>query len=550
MRCRKAKELISLYLAPHAAGLRSRSRHALEAHLAACGPCRRDYLESREAIALLCRYWQISADTQALLQKSRPQGQNLSVGKTIRLHWSLSRAAAWAMATAACLALGVLAWRAMSTGGASGAGPGNRVATSETALVIEAAGDGARIAPGAALQTSAEEIKSLLLNGKHRVVMNTGTRLSIEPFMDNGSSGCMVNLARGEVYAHVVHDGLPFVVQSAHGRAVITGTTFDVKVTEAGTTLAVVEGSVRFESIGGTVQVLAGQQATIAGTLAPPTTPTPCPGVALTTWARSADPGGQIAQELRPEDLLEDLPTTSALWAKVRTDPDRIDYTQWIEQKRAWFQQQFPWIFELKQALGKEGIEADYPALLLQSHALWQFGYPPAGSGRQVEPDPNSLLRAAQFYGRDGSWLRRQVLPSLRAMDRGPQTTASEAFERWAGTIQAQADLCPPKVNSGVLLDTVNACLYLANTRTLAIYVIRAEPEGTAPEVKEEVLGLLQEEFRTLARCVELSQGLDLAQPRAGTCEGLDRLNALLNEVRSISQLEKRVTEYEKLLRP
>jgi ferric-dicitrate binding protein FerR (iron transport regulator) len=548
MRCRKAKELISLYLAPHTGGLSPRSCQALEAHLAACEPCRREYREDEEAITLLRRYWQVSADTRALLQRSRPQGQDQSVGKTIGLRWSLSRATAWTMATAACLVIGVFGWRAMSTGGAPGAEPGNRAASSGMALVIEAAGDGARIAPGAILQTSTEEVKSLLLNGKHQVVMNAGTRLSIEPFTDKGSRGCMVNLARGEVYVHVVHDGFPFLVQTAHGRAVITGTTFDVRATEAGTTLAVVEGSVRFESTGGSVQVLAGQQSTIAGTLAPPTTP--CPGVALTTWARSADPGKQIAQDLRTQNFPEDLPTMPPLWAKVRTDLDRIDYTQWIEQKRAWFKEQFPWIFDLKDALESEGVEVDYPALLMQSGDIWRFGYPPAGSGRQVEPDPNGLLQAVSYYGRDESWLQQQALPSLRALGRGPQTTASETFERWARTIQAQADLCPPKVVSGVFLDTVNACLYLANTRTLAIWVIRAGLVATASEVKEEVLGLLQEELRTLARCVELSQGLDLAQPKNGTCEGLDRLHVLVNEVRSIGQLEKRVAEYERLLSP
>jgi len=553
MRCRKARELISLYLAPHAAALSSRSRHALEAHLAVCEPCRHDYQDSQAAIALLRRHWRVSEDTQALLQRPRPQGQNQPLGEAIRFPGRFRQVAAWAMATAACLILGLFAWGVMSNRGASVTGrqaPFVASSGGEEHLVLEWIDGGSRVAPGAALQTSAGEIKSLVLNGKHKVVMNGGTRLSIAPFMDKGLMGPRVNLTRGEVYVQVEHDGHPFVVQTAHGRAVITGTTFDMKVTDAGATLVVVEGSVRWESTGGSVQVRAGQQSTIAGTSARPGAPTACNGIALTTWARSAAQGAPIGQDLRPEDFLwEDLPVRPSPGIQVPTHLERIDSAQWMEQTRAWFQQQFPWIFELQEALTKEGIETDYPALLLQSGDLWRFGYPQAGSGRQVELDPNSLLGAAKSYGRDGSWLQRQGLPSVGSTRQGRPTTASEAFERWASAVQAQADLCPPKVDSGVLLDTVSACLYLAHTRTLAMLAIHNGFGSPAPQVKEEVLGLLQEELRTLAHGVELSYGLDWAKPNTGTCEDLDRLHLLLGEIRKIGELEKRVTEYEKVLR-
>ena len=52
---------------------------------------------------------------------------------------------------------------------------------------------------------------------------------------------------------------------------------------------------------------------------------------------------------------------------------ESVDYEQWVEQKREWFKQQFPWIFQLKDALAKEGVEVDYAELLIKTGDIWQF---------------------------------------------------------------------------------------------------------------------------------------------------------------------------------
>jgi hypothetical protein len=114
--------------------------------------------------------------------------------------------------------------------------------------------------------------------------------------------------------------------------------------------------------------------------------------------------------------------------------------------------------------------------------------------------------------------------------------------------VQAIPD--PPELDSGVLLDTANACLYLAHTRMLAILTIRNGWEGRAPRVGEEVLGLLEEELRTLAQCLELSYGLDWAKTNVSTCETRDRLNALIDGIGRIGELEKRKKEYEEAFGP
>lgn len=524
----------------------------MEAHVAVCEPCRREYREGQEAIALLRRHWQVSADTQVLLRETRQQAEDGSFGKTIRLHWGFNRAASWTLAAAACLVIGVFGWWVISGRDTLVTGLRGPLASSgwNPPLVIESANDGTRLYPGTTIRTSTGQTRSLVLNGRHQMVMNADTWLSIEPLLEGNQTGCSVNLARGEVYVHVEHDGHPFVVRTPHGKAVITGTMFNMKITETTTALIVVEGDVRFESEGGAVQAVAGQQSTITVTSAPPTTPTACDAIALTVWAHPADQGRQMVQDPRSDDALwEDLPTTPSPRVQIQTDLDRIDHGQWIEQKRSWFKHQFPWIFELKEALNKEDIEADYPILLMQSGDIWRFAYPQARLGQQIAPDPNGLLRTISLYGWDESWLQQQALLFQRVAGYPPQERAAEAFERWIKTIQAQITLCPPRADSGVLLDTLNACLYLAHTRTMAILAISHEFAGTPPQVKERILGLLQEELRTLARCAELSCGLDWAKPDTDTCENLDRLNLLMGKVRKIGELEKRVREYEKAFR-
>ncbi len=533
MRCNEAQNLMALYLADDPL-LAPGERLCLEEHLHDCPPCRAAHAQGLHVVNLMRQYGKISEDTLALLDQAQAPG----VSTRPRLVRYILRVGAMA----ACLVVAVLGWWVISSWAVRAAGPESRIASSaaSTTITIEGVGDEGPLSPGAVIETSTGERKTLVLNGQHQVVMNAGTRLSIESLQDRGRAGCRVNLARGEIYVQVEHDGRPFLVQTAHGRAVITGTTFDVKVTEAYTTLIVVEGSVRFESQGGTVQVLAGQQSMIAGAWASPSTSTACDGMALTAWARAADPGGQMAPDLGPDDFLwENLPTTPSSWAKIPADPDRIDYTQWIEQKRGWFQQQFPWVFELQEALGKEGIEADYPALLTQSGALWRFAYPQAGLGRQVEPDPNGLLRAALPYGRDELWLQQQAFSSLPRTGNKRPALGPAAFERWTNAIAMQANLRPSESDSGMLPDTVNACLYLANTRTLAALEFRNGFVDAAPEIREKVSDLLEEELRILAQCMQLSFRVNLERSALGACEYSQSASQLVDAIARIDALEE-----------
>ncbi len=554
MRCSKAQSLMDLYLADDAL-LGPEDKLRLEGHLRDCTPCRLTYQQGRHVVTLIQRYGQISEDTWALLEKAQARR-----GPAVPL---LTRTILRASAVAACLVIGVLGWWAISNQGGSETGPegltGPAACSGEDAsLTIELASDGTRLPPGATIQTSATEILDLVLNGRHQVAMNGGTRLSVEPLRQKGWAGCLVNLALGEVYVHVEHDGHPFVVQTAHAKAVVTGTTFDVKATQGSTTLVVAEGSVRFEAGQGVsfetsreeraVHVVAGQRSVITTIPATPSYPAACDVAALTAWASPAHRGRQVAQDLRTNDFLLDDSLLPSLRMAGPPDLEGIDYGQWIEQERDWFKVQFPWVFELKGALAGEGIEVDYPALLRQSGDLWRFAYPPAGLGRQMEPDPHGLFQAASRYGRDESWFKQQSFPSLRANRRVPQATGLEAFEQWAKTVEARINPCLLNTGSDVLLDSANACRYLVNTRTLAALAIRHRFAGVTPEVKDEVLRVLQEELQILGRCVSLSYELDLAKPNASMCETLQRLNTLSDGIRKVGELEKKVRKHEKVI--
>ena len=106
MRCRKAQELISLYVIPDQSWLSPEDCQALRSHMAACVPCREDCQESREAMDILQQCWQVSEDTEALLENRR-QGHRHGVSvRIMKLHGVSRRVAIWAVA--ACLAIAVL----------------------------------------------------------------------------------------------------------------------------------------------------------------------------------------------------------------------------------------------------------------------------------------------------------------------------------------------------------------------------------------------------------------------------------------------------------
>ncbi len=564
---------MGLDLAPHGSWLSPKDRRALSAHMAVCEACRQDYQESQTAIVLLRKYWQVSEDTKSLLATARTR-KVLVAPPCAR--WMVRTAA-----MAACLIVGVLCWWEIPDRRVLLTWPESPVASSGRDIppVVDLTGADACIAMGATIRTPVGQSRGLILDGRHQLAMNAGTRLSIEPLVDNDRMGYLVSLTFGEVYARVEHDGNPFVVQTAFGRAAPTGAIFDVKATATDTTLVVVEGSVRFESLrsppceasgeGRTVQVAVGQQSTVGAASPWPSGPTACDALALTAWARADRGVLPASQDVLAGDLsVHEVPVPAGRWVEVQTDLDRIDDATWMEQKRDWFEQQFPWIFELRDALATERSQLpteipDYSMLLMQSGDIWRFAYPEAGADRRLGPDPNGLLRAAARHGRDESWLEQQTFVSLPATGHVQQATGGAAFDRWVQTIEADNDLRVRDADSKVLHETLDACVYLMETRTLAILVLNQDPGAMTPSVRRQVLALLHEELRILRWCVRLAYELSLhwssvSPPECSEnvnpcecseeirrCECPDSVSNLLQEIRKLGELEKQLRAHE-----
>jgi hypothetical protein len=401
-------------------------------------------------------------------------------------------------AVAACVALGSLlslaAWYSMRSmvpltehaqalGGA-------------LAIVELASGAGDIEVPiGVKVRTAPAELKTLAINDKHRILMNVDTVLSVEPLTDGGFPGYLVNLHEGEIFACVEPDRGQFVVRTSHGQVVVAGTIFDIKVTNACTTLVVAEGGVRFGSKRGTVEVPAGHVSEISGQF-PPSEPQMCDTSKLTAWATCHKVGTASTAAL----AIPDISDHSDVWMTAisgPTDLESIEYRNWVEEKRDWFSREFPWIFELKTALAQEGIEIDYPELLVKSGDIWQFLYPRLAGERIPALNFDSLTETVSHYGFDRQWLVESVRLTISEIDdstaTGGRPTVLEAMQKWIDCLE-NALKSHEELDPAALLRSLHASTYLANTRTLLWFSVKRRELTLRPKDRAEVLALLQAE--------------------------------------------------------
>jgi hypothetical protein len=412
--------------------------------------------------------------------------------------------------------------------------------------VIELA-NGGHIAPGTDIQTTDGEIKSLVLNGKHRITMNAGTRLSIQSFLEADRAGCLVSLTLGEVNVHVENDGHPFIVQTAHGRAVVTGTTFDVKATNACTTLVVVEGSVRFESEKDFVEVASGQISKIIEH-STPTNPVLCNATELTAWAADYELKTEFAkvQSISDDYDLTDL-RLSAISGPIELE--MINYEDWIEEKRAWFEREFPWTSQLKNALAKEGVKVDYPELLIKSGDIRQFAYPQNLPQQLPILYFDSLLKTVSDYGFDEQWLMENIPSAPYAVNTATaakdKLNGLEAFKAWVACFEKLVK-SPETLDSDMLLYSLHASTYLTNTRILSWLIIKNGKSIFRAENKDELLGLFQREVKTAQNITDQTTKLLWTFYQVQTCDEYQTLIDIIENIYEIMNIEKKILEYEK----
>lgn len=358
MDCRKAHILFAAHIMGDSE-LGQEQYHQLEAHLLSCQTCRQEYEIRKQMLAFIEQHKAIFAEAFKTLEE-----KNAAEQEEIEHSWkriearldefeaqerkekqaTLRRLVVRVSAVAACLVIGISVFLVFSIYSKQKIVP--KPISCQATLIqmpsikIELVSKDGNILISANRQiASNDELKTIVINDKHRMVMNNNTRLAVEPWAENSNIGCLVKLYAGQIYTQVQHDENPFIVDTAHGQAVITGTTFDIIATEDSTTLVVGEGTVRFESEEGTVKVAAGQTSMIVGQSAP-SIPILCNTAELTAWVTGYKPTPVLAQAESNTDLCE-LPLSLS---KEPIVLEETDYESWIEQKRDWFRQKFPWI--------------------------------------------------------------------------------------------------------------------------------------------------------------------------------------------------------------
>jgi ferric-dicitrate binding protein FerR (iron transport regulator) len=533
--------------------------HELEVHLLLCAACTAEYEDSEAVIEFIQEHKSLFAEAFAAVEKERAAEQEQiersckcmeakldkvkaqeERARFLRTLWKVS-------AIAACLAVGIVVWLRLSNPKAVEKLAPREVAVDlASSIKIEPLSDNGDIIipPGREVKTAANGLKTLTIAGKHRLVMNSNTDLMIERLVEGAQLGCLVRLRSGEVLAHIEHDGNPFVVVTAHGNAVITGTVFDIKAGKGSTTLVVAEGSVWFKSNQGCVEVTAGRTSTIVAQSAP-TTPKLCNTTDLTSWATGHKTGTALGK-IRSNMDDYDLPPLSVSAVSGPVDLEDIDCEQWVEENVDWFKRAFPWILQLKDALAEEGIEVDYPELLVRSGDLWQFSYPEHPHGRIPVLDGDRLVETAARYGFSKQWLLKNVAVAKAAIEHPVQaknrSTGVEAFEKWADHLVA-AQKTSAELGAGMAFCSLYAGKYLANTRTLAWLCAQKGTLNCQSEDQSGLLFLLQEELSAIHNVLQDAFQLMVETEKPCSTECTDLVNQMKKNIKTIGVFERKLVQ-------
>ncbi len=506
--------------------LTQQQKEAIEAHLAVCPACRRQYEQDKQLVALVTESWDsIPEGTRELIEQAGSFVQDgedhpitveegwedlkkRSVGLAVacsrqeqkvkrhRLFWRIGAAAA---AASILIAVGIT-WVASGKRGDNQAAAPHVIATKARDTIaqkafaefITSSGRRSPLALGQPVQTD-DKPQEVVLGGMHRVVLNgrTSARFTSGRLGQSTQRQARydIQLAEGELYVEVV-PGHTFTVRTDNALLRITGTKFNVLAKPGRTELILIEGSVRFSRLGAEdrwVDVSAGYASTITGQSAP-SAPQRVDALAAVAWAQDLATKDAIAHMELDEGFL-DMVRDSWLHPSP-VDPDAIDCDTWLEEQRDWFVSQFPWIFRVQKYLAeRHGVEADYVELLLISGDIWQFNYP-RSQGRGIPIfNPATIERIAKHYEVDCSGLMKaaRVLP-LGPLVRNMGPRAIKPYQvycpraylpavwNWRSDVIAAAK-GPEGTGDDLVVFTWRAGRYLANTRTAAYLWVKSHPQ-------------------------------------------------------------------------
>lgn len=427
-------------------------------------------------------------------------------------------------AVAACLVVGLGVLFVVNQFSRSNNGSSTIVSNqSQPSVIIEVISEGVTdTMPAGQLIVAADELKTLRINGNRQMVLNVGTELSVESY----NLGCMVKLDQGEIYTEVEHDGKPFVVETFHGQAVITGTTFNIKADSNKMDLAVVEGSVRFESEKGAVDVIGGYQSSIAASLQP-TKPVACDVLEIAKWAKRQDVDSAplvVSSNTNISELAE-----LSLVHVPYCDLEDIIFEVWIDQRREWFEREFPWTKRLKKLLAQDNVEVDTIDLLIESGDLWRFAWPEYNSRQILAQDEQVVQDIANQYG--------VSIETLAAINAVSSDLGVGAFEAWRAAFDSQ------DMSGHLTIESIHATAFLINVRSLAWFAVR---EGHIQvQEKQKVLDLLAEQVRLTSEMLGDLNRLILTDKNESICSVTQYQEYIKKIISLMMEIERELREYE-----
>jgi hypothetical protein len=261
-------------------------------------------------------------------------------------------------------------------------------------------------------------------------------------------------------------------------------------------------------------------------------------------WARG-NPAAAPSEGVEP-DAWGDL---TDLWLTASSGPvqlEAIDYREWTIKQRAWFAREFPWIFRLQDSLAQSGRQIDFPRLLVASGDIRQFAFPdtPAGPVARLRPKTWQALIDRYEAGDDGP---SPVPPAGAVAAAAPEMPPlAPALATWAAHFR-QAERAPQRCVPDLLMCSLRAGTYLANTRTLLWLYLRHEQTNLEASSRSDLLRLFQEQ-------VLLADGLTrqfihlLADGQDMSCEErARRYRCIADDLDQLEALEERGSRYETL---
>jgi len=502
----------------------------LQAHLRGCPECMEMYEGFQETIGFVLEH---KAEFAQAFKKAREmESRNAVPVKSVEFVEISSNSSKGLFvkisAIAACLVVGFGLFFAMNKFNKPQSDSSSVASNQQQSSVkIELiSGDTTEFIATGKLITASNELKTLRINDNRQMVLNVGTELSIEPY----NLGCVVKLDRGEIYTQVQHDGKSFVVETSHGWAVITGTTFNIKADSNKMDLAVIEGSVRFGSDKGVVSVEGGYQSSITEDMKP-TKPVACDVIQIAKWVKIQETNATI--QINQPDVyftkMLDLPVNFIPYR----DLEKIDFEVWIDEHRIWFEREFPWTKRLRKLLAQDGTEVDTIDLLIESGDLWRFEWPEYSQQRILAEDRQIVEKMASRYG-----VEVENLFSIKGPTQIKQVSNNEALGKWLKAIGIG--------EKSLTIDSIHAAIFLVNARSLVWFAV--ENDKIQVKDKRQVLDLLTEQVKITSNSLEISNQLLLADTNKSECSTAqfdEYIRNLKDDISIIVNLEKEIKGFQ-----